>query len=697
MGDIAKFGAPTYFVRAGFVTPTWTEVYSSYATWEQISQAYTWDDLAAGPVPNQDVVRIRTTRQVGSIFNRLSVGNADIVLLNKNSDYSIENTNSPHSPNIKPGKILSIKAYGGENLLRSSEEYDNGVYNNVRSSISVNAIIAPNDTLTADKLVEDGTSSSTHLINQNITYTSGVSFIYSVFAKAAERDQLRLTLGGGAFPTSPFANFDLTLVTVLTEGAGLDSSGIQDLGNDWFRCWVIATSDNTTLSNTQIFLLEDNLTTYDGDGSSGIYIWGSQVERSNLQVPGPYRKTVATATTDGGIFGIFSGLIDSYSVDPNLGRESVGINATDRAKFLRRNINVPMTVDTKVSSLVTDVLSTSGIPVAHRDVDTAMVDNIPFSLLDNTTGGDALDTALRSGAHFTFVNQHGKVTVKDRNFDLLQTATSSYDNKFLNLGYVNDIQSIINDSRIVSEPRKVKTDVATLAWLEEIPKISAGATITFLLEYVDPDTLEKNTPANSIGTPVLSADIVMNSQPDEGGSFTHSDAAFTIFVFARTSLVDVTNNSSLDTFLTKFQLSGFSLQRQPAFERRGEDLTSQADFERRTFEVENNLIIKQQFAQDYADFIVSKKKNPLPNIVFSLKNEFPDNLKNELLDRVTLIESNTAVGTDFRILGIEHEVAVSRGLEHVTRYSCELFDARSFLILDKDPEGKLDSGRTLGF
>ena len=72
--------APTYIVRGGFVTPTWTEISSNY-TWGQLADAFTWSELAAGPVPNQDVRQINMDRKSADVFNRLTVGRASGVLV----------------------------------------------------------------------------------------------------------------------------------------------------------------------------------------------------------------------------------------------------------------------------------------------------------------------------------------------------------------------------------------------------------------------------------------------------------------------------------------------------------------------------------------------------------------------------------------------------------------------------------------
>lgn len=51
------------------------------------------------------------------------------------------------------------------NLVGYSEQFDNAAWTKARSSITANLATAPDGTATADKLVEDTTTSNTHTIN----------------------------------------------------------------------------------------------------------------------------------------------------------------------------------------------------------------------------------------------------------------------------------------------------------------------------------------------------------------------------------------------------------------------------------------------------------------------------------------------------------------------------------------------------
>ena len=82
------------------------------------------------------------------------------------------------------------------------------------------------------------------------------------------------SLSGGAAG----AIFDLDNGTIVRASEGITTaSKIEDFGNGWFRCIVtIVASGAVTAGFTLVS--SGTTTTYDGDGSSGLFIWGAQLE-----------------------------------------------------------------------------------------------------------------------------------------------------------------------------------------------------------------------------------------------------------------------------------------------------------------------------------------------------------------------------------------------------------------------------------
>lgn len=183
------------------------------------------------------------------------------------------------------------------NLLLRSEEFDNASWTLTRiaafgSGSVVNAAIAPNGTLTADKIVEDATASSTHLVQQLITVTSGVQYTGTVYAKAGERTWILFVTAGSPLGTNgQYVNLsDGTLGTTV---GTVDGFSVTPVGSGWYRLRWTATATNAGNAGLQVRIANANGgQTYTGDGTSGIFLWGAQLEQSSTV--GEYIPTTST-------------------------------------------------------------------------------------------------------------------------------------------------------------------------------------------------------------------------------------------------------------------------------------------------------------------------------------------------------------------------------------------------------------------
>ena len=218
---------------------------------------------------------------------------ADQTRVNKNGLIESVAVDVPRLDYLDGGCPSLLLEPASTNLVTYSEDFSNVAWLKFRSSVSNDTILSPDGSVNADKLIED-TSTDTHYVTQNIVSLTG-TFTFSVFLKKAEREFVTLREFSS---TGARATFDLTNGIILSEGGGVTNPKIVDYGNGWYRCSIDATLAAQNFG-CGIVLSQDGTSTqsYTGDGTSGIYIYGAQLEQQSYATS--YIPTSgATATRD---------------------------------------------------------------------------------------------------------------------------------------------------------------------------------------------------------------------------------------------------------------------------------------------------------------------------------------------------------------------------------------------------------------
>ena len=172
-----------------------------------------------------------------------------------------------------------------QNLFVRSEEFSTS-WVTTDATLSTNAIISPDGNTTADKLIVNSGAANGRTAQ---TFALTGSHTMSIFAKAGEWSWVFLA------PLGPGSGvwFNLSNGTIGTQSAGF-TGAITSFGNGWYRCAVTCTGSGVSTSS-RIVSTNANSALSTGDGTSGIFLWGAQLEAGSF--PTSYIPTTTGPVT----------------------------------------------------------------------------------------------------------------------------------------------------------------------------------------------------------------------------------------------------------------------------------------------------------------------------------------------------------------------------------------------------------------
>ena len=152
----------------------------------------------------------------------------------------------------------------------------------IQSTVTDNVLKSPTGNVNASIVVEN-TALNTHGIQRATiipTNPSATSYTLSIFAKKKERQYIQLGFfTDGVMQSS--SGFDLENGT--TSGDA-NTHKIKDFGNGWYRCSFTKDVVQSGGYNFARVAIGTSLSSfyYTGDGASGLYMFGYQLEQGNI-------------------------------------------------------------------------------------------------------------------------------------------------------------------------------------------------------------------------------------------------------------------------------------------------------------------------------------------------------------------------------------------------------------------------------
>jgi hypothetical protein len=211
-----------------------------------------------------------------------------------------------HNPTTRAALGLLVEEQRA-NIVTYSDDFANAAWTKFQSSITSNTVVAPSGTLTGDALIED-TATAEHRISQTASATLNSSITASLYVKAQSTGagrSIRLLIANNGSLSNNVSCVFVNTAGVFAAAAGINSGtasgatgSVISVGNGWYRLILTGIPDSGVGSGTaalRINLHTGATASYAGDGYSGVFIWGAQLEAGAF--PTSYIATTTASVT----------------------------------------------------------------------------------------------------------------------------------------------------------------------------------------------------------------------------------------------------------------------------------------------------------------------------------------------------------------------------------------------------------------
>jgi len=690
-------------------------------------------DFTTGSSTNvtEDITRIDISRRMASPIARLSPGEASIALDNTDGKYGPDNQASPLAGLIRPQLPININAthdnYGlCENIsLHNFTAAFNG-YTSLTNAIDVLAEFTPTalGVSSAHTLVAKWSSGANKSFALQVSSGSLLRWMWShngvtinnEYSTAPLTDHFstgdRVYARSMFSPTNKDGVYEIAF-EISSNGAnyaplgdtivGGASSSI-DTGTDSINVgWLDPGTPDFLLGNVYFAEVRDGINGPARSQFNPNDIRALPVANGSWQsiANDTWALHSAQVLNDNGDipFNLFTGYIDEIKLDVKATRPLTTMQCRDEVKKLvDETITTSLFTNFNIGSAFVECLSLS--TVNSFAIDT-LADEQPFIWFRDRNLGGALDDLAKEGFYFMFADGGGTLRVKDRYFDIDTSSDNTFAtvvnslNAFHTFDYGLSDDDIFNNAIVEGVPRLIDNTAQVIAYTTNPIAIPASSSVTFWLEYLDPTNLEP-APAIETVTPVNSTDYQSFINSAGTGTEHTATTSASVSLFSQTAKNVVYNGSSNPVWLTRYEVRGKPIHRQPRVSATADHTSSQAIYGQKSFRLSSPLLGRELHMQDYADYVVQRHAYPYPDISISRKNDFPANLTTELAQRILVSNSIAGLSSVFVIQRLEHRIDLERGLEHETAMSLAVYKDSEVLILDDQAYGKLDF-RRLGF
>lgn len=464
---------------------------------------------------------------------------------------------------------------------------------------------------------------------------------------------------------------------------------------------------------------------------TGIHYWADNASTGRTIVPG------RSARIRWGSTSIFTGNVDAYEFKPNLTEQHVKITALDgMEKLAQHRLSTPISSGIQTSDAINTILDSVGWSTSLRSIDGGQT-FIPYWWAENIDALSAVEDLIAAegpGAvayvagdgTFHFESRHYRLT-QSRAITAQSTWQSSTEPHFGSIAsFAFDKRDIIN--RVEVDVTRFEPQESTDVWTHSAGSVvvPSGSTQQFKVQapsvvgsqfigltgfpalIIDQRAVSQVAKQLEDFSGLPSLNIFASAVDPTTEDYSVSVGSVASIGFDRQSggsaTLSIAASTTGDLVLSSLKARAVPLRQSDAFSVISEDTASQDKYGVLTYRLSTPWIADSNLAQDLADAIVARYKNPTRRLALSFDSastaRTDQQVGRAVSDRVTVVDGRSGLNDPFWVEAVEHDV-IDGGKLLRTTFNVEeavagLVGSTDVFILNSTSQGILGTNK-LGY